>query len=397
MRRILYISNYYGGVGGIDTQVDLLRSLVKNERIRELESEGYTSIEDRRLKIEDCRYETKIFSTKGNPFKRIILFFKLLFVARRYDVLHIHGCSDWGMVPVVYGVIAGRIWRKKVLITYHGGEAAEYFKKHGAFARRWLRRADTVIVLNGYLEKVFNGYDIPCVVIPNVVKLPEVKHEYELNPRAPKFISVRNLREVYNIPCILRAFERMQQELPDASLTILGDGDKRAELEEWVKRKVESGKLKEGSVTFVGQVPNKEMNAYLAEHDVFLSAPRVDNMPVSVLEAMNAGVLVISSNVGGVPYLIEHERTGLLFDLLENKNTKNKDQNNENILLDNQKNYKENTKNNFSDSAEALAEQMEWALQHQEECLQIIANAKREVNKYSWENVRKQLLPLYEV
>lgn len=189
----------------------------------------------------------------------------------------------------------------------------------------------------------------------------------------------------------------MQQELPDASLTILGDGDKRAELEEWVKRKVESGKLKEGSVTFVGQVPNKEMNAYLAEHDVFLSAPRVDNMPVSVLEAMNAGVLVISSNVGGVPYLIEHERTGLLFDLLENKNTKNKDQNNENILLDNQKNYKENTKNNFSDSAEALAEQMEWALQHQEECLQIIANAKREVNKYSWENVRKQLLPLYEV
>ena len=68
MRRILYISNYKRGLGGINAQVDLLRDYVRHEG-----------------------YNADIFSTKGNPVKRIGLFFKLLRVARNYDVLHIHG------------------------------------------------------------------------------------------------------------------------------------------------------------------------------------------------------------------------------------------------------------------------------------------------------------------
>ena len=133
MKRILYISNYKKGLGGINAQVDLLHACVINE--------GYIA---------------DIFSTKGNPFKRIGQFFQLLSAVRRYDVLHIHGCSDWGMLPVVYGVIAGKIWRKRIIVTYHGGGAGDYFERHGAFASRWLRRADKVIVLSGYLKKVFD-------------------------------------------------------------------------------------------------------------------------------------------------------------------------------------------------------------------------------------------------
>ena len=133
MKRILYISNYKKGLGGINAQVDLLHACVINE--------GYIA---------------DIFSTKGNPFKRIGQFFQLLSAVRKYDVLHIHGCSDWGMLPVVYGVIAGKIWRKRIIVTYHGGGAGDYFERHGAFASRWLRRADKVIVLSGYLKKVFD-------------------------------------------------------------------------------------------------------------------------------------------------------------------------------------------------------------------------------------------------
>ncbi|MBO7456540.1 MAG: glycosyltransferase family 4 protein, partial [Paludibacteraceae bacterium] len=131
----------------------------------------------------------------------------------------------------------------------------------------------------------------------------EIKRTHEWDPKAPRFISVRHLRELYNIPCILRAFRQVQQQIPEASLTILGRGPQLEELQQYVR----DNNLKH--VNFAGQVPNEEMNRYLAEHDIFLSAPRVDNMPVSVLEAMNAGVLVISSKVGGVPYIIEDVRT----------------------------------------------------------------------------------------
>lgn len=336
MRKILYIANYREGIGGISGQVEMLHNCVNRDQ-----------------------YEADIFSTKGNIVKRVWKLMALICVARKYDVLHIHGCSDRGMLPILYGVIAGKIWRKRIIITYHGGGAEEYFAKCGTFARRWLCRADKVIVLNGYLEKVFKEYNIPCVVIPNIILLPEIKRTHEWNTKAPRFISVRHLRELYNIPCILRAFQQVQQQIPDASLTILGSGPLLEELQQYVRE----NDLKH--VTFVGQVPNQEMNKYLADHDIFLSAPRVDNMPVSVLEAMNAGVLVISSKVGGVPYMIEHQKTGLLFDSSQES------------------------------GVNELAKEMQWAVEHQEESLRMIEAAHKEVKRYSWENIREMLLPLY--
>lgn len=307
--------------------------------------------------IKEKDYTADVFSTKGNMLKRVWLLVKLIWVSRRYDVLHIHGCSEWGMLPVVYGVIAGKIWSKRIIVTYHGGGAEEYFAMHGAFARKWLGYADKVIVLNGYLEKVFGEYNIPCVVIPNIILLPDIQRTHKWDPKVPRFISVRHLRELYNIPCILRAFRQVQQQIPEANLTILGSGPLLEELQQYVQ----NHDLKH--VTFVGQVPNHEMNKYLAEHDIFLSAPRVDNMPVSVLEAMNAGVLVISSRVGGVPYLIEDGRTGLLFECDDDKQ---------------------------------MAQQMLWANEHLENAHRIIEAAHKEVKKYNWTEVRKQLLPLYD-
>lgn len=334
MKKVLFISNYKKGVGGISAQVDLLQHYMQQD--------GYMA---------------DIFSTKGNPIKRVIAFFQLLCLARQYDVLHVHGCSDWGMLPVVYGVLAGKLCQKRVVVTYHGGEAEAYFKRHGAFAKRWLCRADKVIVLSGFLKKVFDQYEIPCEVIPNIVTLrPELYIQRETI--RPRFVSIRHLRELYNIPRILRAFERVQKEMPEASLDILGQGDQRPMLEEHV---CEHGLL---HVQFVGQVPNTEIYDYLNKNDILLSAPRIDNMPVSLLEAMNAGLVVISSRVGGVPYMIDDGRTGLMFE---------------------------------SDNDEELAEKMLWAVRHPEECIAMTKAAHEDVKKYTWENVKKKLLQAYEI
>ncbi len=323
-------------MGGISAQVDLLR--------------GYMISEGR---------AADIFSTKGNPFKRIGRFFQLVNTARKYDVLHIHGCSDWGMLPVVYGVIAGKIWRKKIIITYHGGGAGGYLSKHRDLARRWLCRADKVIVLNGYLKKIFDEYHIPCIVIPNIVPLWTGIYRPK-DAIAPKMISIRHLTELYRIDMIIRAYEQVLKQYPNATLDILGQGDQREKLEQYVAEHHLDG------VHFIGQVPNEQIYDYLKANDIMLSAPKIDNMPVSLLEAMNAGVLVISSRVGGVPSMIEHGRTGLLFEGLEDEGVR------------------------------GLETEILWALDHQEESMQMVEAAHEEVKKYSWTEVRKQLLPLYE-
>ena len=331
--KILLISNYKRGVGGINAQVDLLHTYLNQE-------DGI---------------KAGVFSTKGNPLRRCIAFIKLLCKARTYDILHIHACSYWGMVPAVFGIIAGKLWRKRIIITYHGGGAEEYFVKHAAFVRRWLSRADQVIVLSGFLKEIFDQYQIPCVVIPNVVVLrPQTERTTTI---APKFISIRHLEPLYNIPCVLQAYEQVLKQYPEATLDILGQGSLRAELEAYVQENKLTG------VTFIGQVPNDKIYDYFADESIMLSAPKIDNMPVSILEAMNAGLLVISSRVGGVPYMIEEGKTGLLFE---------------------------------SENSNDLADKMLWALEHSKETDNMICAAQKEVQKYSWENVKPQLMKIYE-
>lgn len=87
-----------------------------------------------------------------------------------------------------------------------------------------------------------------------------------------------------------------------------------------------------------------------------------DYMPVSVLEGMNAGLLVISSNVGGVPYMIDDGVNGLLF---------------------------------CSKNEEALAEKMILVVEKQEKSKAMIHEAYQGLGKYSWESVKRKLLPVY--
>ncbi len=358
---ILLISNYQVGIGGINAQVDLLHQYLNSER----------------------DISADIFSTKGNPFRRVWALLQLLSKATRYDVLHIHACSYWGMIPAVFGVIAGKLWCKRIVITYHGGEAKEYFAKYATFVRRWLSRVDKVIVLSGFLKEIFDQYAIPCVVIPNIVVLQQQKQRE--SDIAPRFISIRHLEPLYNIPCILQAYEKVLVHYPNASLDILGQGSMRAELEQYVKDYNLSG------VRFIGQVSNTEIYNYLNNADIMLSAAKADNMPVSLLEAMNAGLLVIASRVGGVTYMInelevrgdEKQHSRLMLNSLialspDCLNTAT------GLLFE-------------SDNADELAEKMRWALEHQEEVKYIIANAQADVQKYSWENVKQQLMKVYQL
>jgi glycosyltransferase involved in cell wall biosynthesis len=150
----------------------------------------------------------------------------------------------------------------------------------------------------------------------------------------------------------------VQAEIPTETLTLVGDGSQHEAL---VKLAKETG-LK--NVTFTGRVDNKEIYHYLDKADVILSTPIVDNMPVSLLEAMNAGLLVISSNVGGVPYMITNGRTGLLFD---------------------------------SNNDKELAEKMLWAINNQDNSKTIIQQAHQAVGEYRWDNVKEKLYTAYGI
>ncbi len=329
---ILLVCNYKPGVGGISGQVEILQ--------RKLREEGHTA---------------DIFSTKASVLKRLLLLRKLRKVARKHDVLHIHCCSGWGFLPAVVGVTVGRQLKKRVVLTYHGGGGERFFDKHTRLVKHYLIRTDANIVLSGFLAKVFDNHHLPYAIIPNIIELDE-SHFRERTSIQPNFICVRAHEPLYNIPCILRAFQKVLTEIPEATLTLVGSGSEHEVLMAIVKE------MELKNVSFTGRVDNKEIYQYLDMADIILSSPKVDNMPVSLLEAMNAGLLVISSDVGGVPYMIEDNKTGYLFP---------------------------------SDDSDALASLMIQAVQQPSESTSIIRNAHQAVDAYRWENIKDKLFHTY--
>ena len=330
--KILLIANYEEGVGGISVQVKLQRDLLR-----------------------DDGYACEILSTKGSVTKRIKAVFVLLSKGWKYDVFHIHACSDRGFLPAILGINIGRLLKKRIVLTFHGGGAEGFFRRKEKFVKRYLTRTSANVVLSGFIGRVFDRYGIPYTVIPNILVADGSTFRARTDIR-PRFIGIRSLTETYNIKCTLRAFNTVQKKYPEASLKLLGGGPLKSELEQFVAdHHIQN-------VTFVGQVPNTEISRYLDEADIMVSSPRFDNMPVSILEGFRAGLLVISSNVGGVPYMIEDGQNGLLFD---------------------------------SDNDSQMAEKMIQAVEHQETTLGMIENAYRSLDEYRWEKCRGKLLKLY--
>lgn len=333
MKSVLLIANFRPGFGGISSQIELLRGFLKSEDI-----------------------VVSVFNTKKSLFCRLFLVPRLLCVGRNFKVFHIHCCSDFGFLPAVIGILVGRILRKHIVVTYHGGEANLFFDKYPTIVRFFLLKSNVNIVLSGFIEKTFIRHNIPCTIIPNVIDLRQdvFKERPILKPR---FISVRTLSSLYNVDFIIKAFYYIKEKYPQATLSILGDGPMESQLRELVKEKEIKG------VSFIGRIQNNEVYKYLSEADIMISSPRIDNMPVSVLEAFNAGVLVISSCVGGVPYMIQSNNNGLLFEL-----------------------------NNM----QHLIDCVDCAISDPDNSIKMIRNAHKSLEKYTWCNIKKLLFEVYK-
>ncbi len=241
------------------------------------------------------------------------------------------------------------------MLTYHGGGGEKFFEKHHKLVHHYLTRTNDNIVLSGFLAGVFDKHQLPYSIIPNIIELDESSFRLRETLRA-NYICTRAHETLYNIPCILRAFQKTLTKLPEASLTLVGDGSQHAALVQMVND------MELRNVTFTGRVDNQKIYHYLNLSDIFLSSPTVDNMPVSVLEAMNAGLLVISSCVGGVPYMIKDGETGLLFE---------------------------------NDNSDQLAKKMIEAVENQATVNDIIIRAHNEVKRYRWDSVKEQLYTAY--
>jgi glycosyltransferase involved in cell wall biosynthesis len=229
----------------------------------------------------------------------------LLFRVPRIDVVHAFSASysSFLLAPVP-AMLMGRLFGKRVLLNYRSGEADDHLARW-RIAAPLMRLAHIIVVPSGYLVDVFARHGLKATAVPNFVEIDRLPYRLR-NTVRPVFLSNRNFEEHYNVSCILRAFGRIQARMPEAKLVVAGDGPLRMRL------RAEARDLGLRNVTFRGAVAPDHMATLYDDADVYLNSPDIDNMPNSILEAAACGLPIVTSDAGGIPYIVRNGVTALL-------------------------------------------------------------------------------------
>lgn len=230
---------------------------------------------------------------------------------RRADVAHVMANSGWAWH--LFAAPAIRLARARglpVVVNYRGGLAEEFLAKQAARVRRDMRHSAALVVPTRFLQEVFARQGMPAHVIPNIVDrnvFGPAEEQTAVGGAGPHLVVTRNLERLYGNDVALRAFAQVRQQVDGAHLSIAGSGPELSALQALAS---ELGVT--GSVRFTGRLETEDMVRLYRSADVVLNPSRADNTPNSILEALACGVPVVTTNVGGVPYLVQHEQTALL-------------------------------------------------------------------------------------
>jgi L-malate glycosyltransferase len=271
------------------------------------------------------------------------------------DAAHIFSASYWSflLAPAPAWLFA-RLRGKKTLINYRSGEGRDHLKRFrsGVFV---LSRTDAIVVPSGYLVDVFREFGLKAAVVPNLVDLSQF-HYRERNPLRAHLVCTRGFSPYYSVDVVVRAFAEVKKAYPEARLDLIGGGP----LEVAVRNLVADLKLT--GVNFTGVASRQEIGKYYDQADIFINASWLDNMPVSIIEAFGAGTPVVTTSPESIPYLVEHERTGLLSPVGNER---------------------------------ALAANVIRLLREPALAAQLAQNAYQESRKYTWNVVREQWAAVY--
>ena len=226
----------------------------------------------------------------------------------RYDVVHVFSASYWSfLLAPTPAILIGKWLGKRVVLNYRSGEAEDHLQRWRRTAIPTMHQADAVVTPSGYLVDVFSKFGVRAESISNFVD-PDAVVYRRRESLGPVFLSNRNFQALYNVPCVLRAFGVIQARVPDARLIVIGDGPEREHVHETARA------LALRNVEFIGAVRPTEMGRWYDRADVYLNASDIDNMPNSIIESFACGLPVVTTRAGGIPYVVAHERNGLLVD-----------------------------------------------------------------------------------
>ncbi len=323
-KKILYIGNKLSQHGNTETSIETLGAF--------LEDEGY---------------EMYYASSYKNKILRIVdMIFKTIKYSRKVDYVFIDVYSTQNFWYALLISQLCRLLKKKYISKLHGGNLPNRINKIFLLSKLIFKNSYKNVAPSAYLYKVFEKANFNNLVyIPNTFNIEKYFFK-ERTDLFPKLLWVRSFSSIYNPKMAIRVYSEVLKEFPKSQLCMVGP-DKENMMEECKLYAKELGV----SVLFTGKLSKEEWIALSKEYTVFINTTHFDNTPISVVEAMALGLPVVSTNVGGIPFLLKSEENALL---VEDDNSEQMVQAIKTIFLN------EKLKKNMIVNARKMVETFDW-------------------------------------
>ncbi len=293
-----------------------------------------------------------------NKFIRLLQMLSAIWKHRRKATVIISTYSTQAFYFAVACAALCKALRMPYIAWLHGGDLPQRFKRSATISNYLFSNSEMNVAVSGYLYQIFIEKKWKCTVIHNGIALQNYPFKQRKNIQ-PRLLWVRSFHQLYNPQLAIEIVRILIEHHPEVKLTMVGpykDGSIDA-----CKTLVMQYGFEE-KVIFTGLLSKPEWIRLSTDHDIFLNTTNTDNAPVSVIEAMALGMIVLSTDVGGLPNIID-EKNGVLLP---------------------------------PGNAEIFAEKIAYLLNHPEDCEALSKQANSYAQQYDLPNITLQWKKLME-
>jgi len=247
-------------------------------------------------------------SNKTNKIARILDMCYSVIKYRKVDYLLIDTFSTTNFYYALITSQLARIFKKKYIPILHGGNLPSRINNSNFFANLIFNNSYRNIAPSNYLKVEFEKKDYVVDFIPNILEIETYKYKERVK-LAPKLLWVRAFKKDYNPSLAIEITNLLIEKYPNIKLCMVGpivDSSYDETLKLISKYKLNN------NVEITGVLQKEEWHKKSEEYDIFINTTDFDNTPVSLMEAMALGLPIVSTNVGGLPYLINNNIDGFL-------------------------------------------------------------------------------------
>lgn len=329
--KILYVGNILSKQGYSATTIEIFGALLEQEGFEVI----YTS------------------SVKNKLLRFIDMLFKTIVNAKKVDYVLIDTYSTQNFWYAFFVSQLCRAFVVKFIPILHGGDLPNRIKNSPSFSKMIFRYAYFNVVPSNYLLKNLEQFNFPnLVLIPNSIEIENYPFKERVNQSIPRLLWVRSIDSIYNPEMGIKVLTLLKSKFPQAKLSMVGPykGINEQQFSAIIKKY-------NSDVVVTGKMTKPDWIKLSENFNIFINTTHFDNTPVSLIEALALGLPVVSTNVGGIPYLVTNRETALLV--------------------------------NDSDS-QAMADAIKELIENPDLAQRLAANGRKMVEQFDWQIVKNQ-------